>query len=382
MKRLSILFAVVAGFSTLTAIGQPKQHGYFVVTLGRDTIAVEEFFMDGQGLHGTSVVRAPKTTIREYSGTFGPDGGLLRFHVASQRYGNPVFSERDYTYANDSVHITSRQDTVTTKYAVAASDRPFPFFGDIFGGWQAALQHALMMDKKKGFGILGGRQIMHYDIQGSFPGKVELLNPGGDFGPLHAVVGKDVLLDKFDMTETTDKFVATRASGIDVKEVAKTFADRERSGRALGPLSPRDSTRAMVNGASIIVDYGRPSARGRTIFGQVVPWNVVWRTGANAATQLITTKDLAFGTTVVPAGTYSLFVLPSQDGWKLIINHQHGQWGTDYDQSKDLARLPLDVKHVDDFTERFTISITSDGSRGTLSLKWEKTEASIPFTVQ
>ena len=382
MKRLFILFAVVAGFATVAAIAQPKQHGFFVVTLGRDTVAVEEFFMDGHGLHGTSVVRAPKTTIREYSGTFGPDGGLLHFHVASQRFGNPIFSERDYTYDNDSVHIVTRQDTVTSKYTVAASGRPFPFFGDIIGGWQAALQHALMMDKKKGFGILGGRQIMHYDIQGSFPGKVELVNPGGDFGPLHAVMGGDVLFDKFDMTETTDKFIATRASTMDVKEVAKIFADREHSGSALGPLSPRDSTRATVNGASIIIDYGRPSARGRTIFGLVVPWNVVWRTGANAATQLITSKDLMFGTTPVPAGTYSLFVLPSQDGWKLMINHQHGQWGTEYDQAKDLARLPLDVKPIDDFTERFTIAITTDGPRGILRLKWEKTEASIPFTVK
>ena len=382
MKRCFFLLTVITGLTCIGAIGQPKQSGYFLAKLGRDTIAVEEFSLNARELHGTSVARSPKTTIREYSATFGSDGILTHFHITYQRFGKPVFAERDYVYSNDSVHVTVRQDTLTTKYAVAASDHPVPFFGDCFGGWQAAVQHAIQSDNKKGFGILAGKQVFHYDVQGNSPGNVELQNPGGDFGPLHAVVGKDGLLEKFDMTETTDKFIAERVSTIDVREMAKNFAERERSGNALGILSPQDSARATVNGASIIIDYGRPAARGRTIFGQVVPWNVVWRTGANAATQLITDKDLSFGTTVVPAGTYSLFTLPSQDKWILIINIQHGQWGTDYDQSKDFARVPLEIKHLDALTERFTVGITSGGSGGVLHFTWEKTEASIPFKVQ
>ena len=183
-------------------------------------------------------------------------------------------------------------------------------------------------------------------------------------------------------SDLTDKFVAMRVPTADVKGTAKNYAEREKAGNAVGPLSPRDTARATVNGASIMVDYGRPSVRGRVIFGQVVPWNTVWRTGANAATQLMTSKDLMFGTTLVPAGTYSVFTLPSQEGWKLIINSQHGQWGTVYDQTKDVVRLPLDVKKLDDLVEKFTFDIASDGSRGTLRFRWEKTEASVPFTVK
>lgn len=164
--------------------------------------------------------------------------------------------------------------------------------------------------------------------------------------------------------------------------MAKEFADRERSGSALGVLSPRDTVRAEITGAHLMIDYGRPAARGRTIFGHVVPWDSVWRTGANAATQLITDKEIQFGSITVPPGTYSLFTLPGTDRWLLIINRQHGQWGTAYDQSKDLARLPLDIQHGEELVERFTFEIAPAGKEGLLRFEWEHTIASIPFTVR
>jgi len=271
---------------------------------------------------------------------------------------------------------------VTTKYSVATSEHPFPLFYDIFAGWQATLQNALKATGKKEIAILAGRQIYHYDVKETAPGKLDLVNPTGDFSPLHAVIGKANQVESFDMTATTDKVVVEKVAELDVKDAVIRYAAAENAGKSLGVLSPRDSVRAVINGAKILIDYGRPSMRGRTIFGQVVPWDVVWRTGANAATQLITDKELTFGTMVVPAGTYTLFTLPSQSGWKLIINSQHGQWGTDYDQTKDFARLPLNVKKIDDSVERFTFEISSDGNGGTIHLKWENTEASIPFTVK
>src|SRR4051812_36783509 len=87
-------------------------------------------------------------------------------------------------------------------------------------------------------------------------------------------------------------------------------------------LSPRDSAVASFGAAKVSVDYSRPSKRGREIFGGLVPWNQVWRTGANAATTLVTSRDLDIGGTLVPAGTYTLYTLPSPTGWKLIVNKQ------------------------------------------------------------
>ncbi len=271
---------------------------------------------------------------------------------------------------------------MTTKYSVATSEHPFPLFYDIFAGWQATVQKALNSKGKKEFSILAGRQVYHYDVQETAPGKFDLVMPIGEFSPLHVVVGKGNEIESFDMTATTDKVVVEKTVELDVKEAVIRYAAAEKAGKQLGVLSPGDSVRATINGAKIFISYSRPSMRGRTIFGQVVPWDIVWRTGANAATQLVSDKDLTFGTTVVPAGTYTLFSLPSQSGWKLIINSQHGQWGTDYDQKKDFARLPLTVKKIDDAVEQFTFEITSEGSGGTIHMKWENTDASIPFSVK
>jgi hypothetical protein len=153
------------------------------------------------------------------------------------------------------------------------------------------------------------------------------------------------------------------------------FAARELAGAGLGALSPRDTLRATVGGAHVLVDFGRPMRRGRTIFGNVVPWDTVWRTGANQATQLITDKNLVIGGTPVPAGTYSLFTIPSPKGWQLIINKQHGQWGTDYDSKQDLARVPMTVRTVATPVERLEIAIRNQAGRARLAIGWERTEA-------
>jgi len=151
--------------------------------------------------------------------------------------------------------------------------------------------------------------------------------------------------------------------------------------QARAQASPRDTTRAVVAGANLIVDYGRPSKRGREIFGGLVPFDRVWRTGANQATHLVTDKPLMFGSTMVPAGTYTLYTLPTADGWHLIINRQTGQWGTTYDESQDHARVAMQVATLPDVVEQFTIKIESVSGGGVLRLEWDKTVASIPFMV-
>jgi hypothetical protein len=138
-----------------------------------------------------------------------------------------------------------------------------------------------------------------------------------------------------------------------------------------------------VGGAKVTVDYGRPSMRGRKVFGGIVPWGEVWRLGANAATQLITDHDLVIGDTTIPAGTYSLWLIPTASEWTLIINKQHGQWGTEYDPAQDLARIPVTVTALSEPVEQFTMGVTADGgSSGTLSMEWETTEGTVPFTVR
>jgi hypothetical protein len=381
MHRYIFVLSICCLIAVVFAAGQTGQRGYFVTKLGRDTIAVEEFTADAHNLRGTAVARANRTTVREYSASFDAAGNLQNFHIVSRLYDGTTISDREYLYTDDSVRVTMKQDTAVTRFTIATQGRPVPLFIDLFGGWQLALRQALGANKKQ-FGVAGGRRVMHYTIDGTSPGELKLVNAEGDFGPLRVIVGDGGQLEKFDMTATTDKFIAERVDFADVKALAKEFTEREKAGSALGVLSPRDTVRAEVRGARLVVDYGRPAVRGRTIFGNVVPWDSVWRTGANAATQLTTDKELLFGAIAVPPGTYTLFTIPGAERWQLIINRQHGQWGTDYDVSKDLTRLPMESRHRDDLIERFTISIATAGTDGVLHLAWEHTELTIPFTVR
>jgi hypothetical protein len=154
-------------------------------------------------------------------------------------------------------------------------------------------------------------------------------------------------------------------------------------------LSPHETTGAIVDGARITVIYGRPHTKDpktgetRKIWGGLVPYGQIWRTGADEATLLITQKPLVFGETTVPAGAYTLWTLPAEDGSaKLIINKQIGQWGVgpgSYDEKSDVVRIDLKKEALDAPVDQFTIAISKNG---VLKLSWENLAYSTTFTVQ
>ena len=184
------------------------------------------------------------------------------------------------------------------------------------------------------------------------------------FGSLVSLSGKS----------STLKVEVERVPSIDIAGFGPVFG-----ARSLGPLSSRDTARVAVGGAEVWVDYGRPQKRGRVIFGNVVPWGAVWRTGANAATQLYTPVALTVGGVTVPKGTYSLWTVPSATGWKLIINKQHGQWGTVYSAEQDLGRVDLQVVGLAEPVEQLTITLESRDAGGVLAIAWDQTRAEVPF---
>ena len=149
-----------------------------------------------------------------------------------------------------------------------------------------------------------------------------------------------------------------------------------------GRLSPHETTSNTVDDATITIDYGRPSMRGRKIFGSLVPYDRIWMPGADEATIFETTADLRFGNVLLPAGSYSLYTLPGEAAWKLIINKQTGQWHTTYFYEEDFARLDATIDRLPKPVERLTISaVPRAGGGGRLELEWETTRVSVPFTV-
>lgn len=135
----------------------------------------------------------------------------------------------------------------------------------------------------------------------------------------------------------------------------------------------------------ITITYGQPHARGRKIIGGLVQYDKVWRFGANLATILRTDVDMTLGGTVIPHGVYSLWALPSKSGWQLIVNQEVGQWGMNYDKSRDVARIPLQSRDLVEPIESFTIYLIPDLKKkgsGTLKIVWEKTELTTDWTVK
>jgi hypothetical protein len=146
--------------------------------------------------------------------------------------------------------------------------------------------------------------------------------------------------------------------------------------------SPSANTSATVDGKQISVAYYAPSMHGRKVMGGLVPYGEVWCTGANWATVLTTEADLEIGGLKLAKGSYSIWTLPNEKEWTLIVNKQTGQFHLDYDQSRDLGRTKMNLKTLPAPVETFKIQVTPNGgNKGTLALLWENTEASIPFTV-
>ena len=145
--------------------------------------------------------------------------------------------------------------------------------------------------------------------------------------------------------------------------------------------SPHVKTQWTVDGAAIAITYGRPFLKGRTVGKEVAPFGKEWRTGADEATTLETDKALTFGTLQVPAGACTLYTLPGEGGWQLIVSKKTGQWGVPYPAGEDLGRVPMKVETTGAPVEQLTISIDDTASGGTLSIAWGTTKASVPFTV-
>jgi hypothetical protein len=164
------------------------------------------------------------------------------------------------------------------------------------------------------------------------------------------------------------------------------LAQDQKKAAKKAPLSPPADTSVTINGKTIAIQYSAPSMRGRKIFNGsdvLQPDNTIWRAGANQATALHTDADLDIGGLAVPRGDYTLFVWLDPKQWKLVINKQTGQFGTEYNQEQDLGRVPMIMSKPPAPIETYKMTLSSaGGNRGKLQLEWENVIASVPLTVK
>ena len=158
-------------------------------------------------------------------------------------------------------------------------------------------------------------------------------------------------------------------------------AQRGGQDKSQRPSPPAKAECKFADGKTIKVDYSSPRVKGRKIFGGLVPYGEVWRAGANEATSFATDSDVVVGGKTVPAGNYTLFTLPNQDKWTLIVSKKTGEWGIPYPGEKDdLLRVDMKVSQVPSPVENFTIALDQAGGACTLRMDWETTRASIEIS--
>ena len=385
MPRFTLLSLLAFLPATLLAQGRAEKAA-FITRLGSDTLSVEQFSRTSSRLESDVAARVPRARRLHFVVALNPDHTVSRLQVTVQPAvpapDAPAFTG-DMVFGKDTVTMTIKQtDSTITLHvpagagAMSLTSTSYALYEQMFLRFQNAGKDSLP------FLIVpfGGNQATETSI-------VRRGADGADYDffglPMHAKLDKQGRLLGLDGRESTSKVLVERVKSADVEKAYKDFAARDASQGAMGQLSARDTVRATVGNAHLTIDYGRPHKRGREIFGTVVPWGQVWRTGANAATGFTTDADLVVGSQTIPKGSYTLWSLPAQNGSKLIINSQTGQWGTDYHADKDFARLDMKTEALAQPVEVFTIAIDPQGDRaGVLKLQWDRTQLSLPFTVQ
>lgn len=364
----------------------------FVTTLGRDTVALESVTRTADRVEGDIAVRVPGTVLCHYVVALASDGSPRQTRVEIRPLAAPGVEPATVTldFTGDSVRVVSESQGKRQAATRAIARGTFPFFLTGFGAsyglytaigpFEAYLPH---LPAAIGDTIVTPA----IDMANARIGKRRFVRRSATevdadwFGYFwqHLTVDATGRITAVDARGTTEKTMTERTPFIDVAAAAQRFAQADRAGRGLGAASVDTVARGTVNGKLVVVTYGSPRARGRTILGGVVPYDRVWRTGANAATVLVTDRELTVGGTTLPAGAYSLWTIPKRDGTvTLVINRQHGQWGTDYDPSQDVARVPMQSSTAASPQDRFTIAVAG-GTTPQLRMAWDTFVWSVPL---
>ena len=382
MKTTLMLLAVL-GCTTAVHAQERPDSGSFFVRLGKDTIAIERYTRSGNILVGEALMRPPVTRHLKLTVTFKDDGTLSWWEVINSPVPgvpNPIPVVRTLvTLLGDSAQIeTWAAATKRPTRKIAAHPNMLPLQIPFYSTYETAIQRAMRSPQDTLLSMLAANVPLNYTIKYPARDSVTLYHPQSGTNAIK--VDKDGRMLRFNGEGTTFKVDVVRSKPVDLEPYAVRFAKADSAGKSIGILSPRDTVEILAGQAAILIDYSRPVKRGRVIFGGIVPYDSVWRTGANAATHFYVARPLIINNTEVPAGAYTLWSIPSKSGWQIIINKQTKQWGTIYNPELDLLRAPARVETLPVPVEQFTIEGVDKGNdSGELILKWDRTKVVLPF---
>lgn len=377
-----------------------EQYG-FITKLGADTIAVESVTRQGNTVTSDAVDRFPRVRVRHTIIDLN-ENGSIRHLVMDIRTPSETPNERErkviVDVTADKVHISKtdgtgklNRDFATDGGIVEAHVPQLYSLYELY--FAAAMKHALTTKPAAGTPV----QMRQFYIDREFDrfplgrGRVTILDSGkaeitDDWlsGTGEAVMDSNYYMLHYSGARTTYKVEVNRLTDPpDVKNFAQRFEAQEIKNGNVKQLSVRDTVHVQIGKAAFAVDYSRPLLRGRTLLGDVIPYNRVWRTGANAATQFTTSAPVKLAGIQMPAGTYTLWTVPHTGSIDLIINKQTGQWGTDYKAAFNRGSAVMTSESAIAPVEVFTISIVPvSAKQGKLIMEWGFFKWTAPIEVQ
>ena len=378
----------------------PEQKYGFIARLGNDTVSVESIARNGNKVVVDGVDRFPRVRRRHTEIELGPGSTIRHLVMDIHTPSEPANQRERHVTADvtaDSVHILQTDDSgklrheFATNHAVAMAHVPQMYsLYELY--FDAAFARADSLKRSVGDTV----QLRQFYIDREFDrfplhhGTVRLL------ADRKAEIQHDWLSGTgqatFDSTGHMLTYSGARTTYLvdvarldsqpDIKSIADRWEATEAAAGGFKQLSPRDTVRSIIGSDSVMIDYSRPRARGRTLVGGIIPYDRVWRTGANAATQFFTSAPIRLAGIQLAAGAYTLWTVPRQNGVDLVVNGQSGQWGTEYNHARDVGVARMQSTTLSTPVDQFTISVVAnDQRRGTLTMEWGTFRWTVPIEV-
>jgi hypothetical protein len=378
---------------TVAPASQPSiERGGFVATLGTDTVHIERFERAPGMLHGTIVTRIPTTRVTRWTLSLDAAGAPVHYTMETRAVDGTLLTHNwasgTFAWSGDTIVRRTIRNREPVEDRIAAPRHTLPGPGIPYVGVTYLTYELAFADARRRAATAADTALYSLPMLGAVtrPAKTRAWLVGADSAELSyfGVARSGYRFDESgrlmnaDWTGTTYRYRVRRIADVDVEAVAQRWGDADRLGRTFGALSPRDTVRAVVGTASVMIDYSRPARRGRVIWGDVVPWEQVWRLGADMATHFTTGADLVIGETTVPAGRYTLWMIPSMETSYLVVSSAVNVFGTAYNPARDFARIPLRRMRVVPETDRLTLSIAD----GALVVRWEETAFTVPVRLK
>ncbi|WP_420387606.1 DUF2911 domain-containing protein [Roseivirga sp.] len=355
---------------------------FFVTRLGNDTLAIERVNYNDQSLTADVVLRSPRISLTRYKLILDQYNGVTsmkatRFENGFDEDGKIIQSIES---EGDSLIIMAEGRNGTIRNAIKNGNGYLPFIDMVHWPYNIAFQSAHQSaDDSTHQYLLTGRRASDFIIHRTGNNEYTLRHPSR--GVMYVQTNNEGELTWLDAKATTRKLIVERVNELKFDELTGRYLSIDEQGAPFGTLSPAEEGLSSFGGTEFKVTYGSPQKRGRHIFGGIVPYGELWRTGANAASHFSTTKDISVAGNTVPAGEYTLFTIPEEQGGTLIINKQTGQNGQAYNEEMDLVRVPMMREENTDEVEGFTIQVVETEQGGRIELLWDRTIYFVNFNI-